>query len=114
MARQKATHAVFDLVVAPLNPTFPHPFPLDMLRRDSCVPATESMANLIKQVLDHDKLEWTPHIHLKRFYPVGGNPDPTFGRWESFGWRVLSVHEAEQWFRANGGPQFVPQFGYSL
>lgn len=58
------------------------PFPLDMLRYDSCVPhdehdSTEAAADLGRRAV------------VLRCYSPSGTVTP--GRWASFGWRVLDV-----------------------
>lgn len=57
-------------------------FPLDMLRYDQCYPASESDAHAMR----HERQR---QITLTR---VSVNPDqPTFRRWDSFVWRVVSI-----------------------
>ena len=64
-------------------------FPLDMLRYDGCHPKLEAdsatiRADGLREVTLHKTLNWgTPHELLKIWVP-------TVGRWNSFGWAVLS------------------------
>ncbi len=68
-------------------------FPFDMLRYDSCHPVSGE---------DAAGLDYSPAIALPatqrqvRLIMYSGirNPKPTFGRWDSFGWRVVTVHHA--------------------
>jgi hypothetical protein len=114
MPKRKATHIVVHVVVVPMH-KIPHPFPIDMLRRDSCVPASEIDAARISRTLSMESAtDATTPIHSLRFYPAGGNPMPTVGRWESFGWRVMAVVEAEAHLRRNGGPSFLDQYGHAI
>ena len=57
-------------------------FPLDMLRYDSCVPASESDS----YAMLHDGE--VRRVALRRF--TVDNRAATEGRWLSFGWRVLA------------------------
>ena len=61
------------------------PFPLDMLRRERCFPSSE----LDAMYAQHENPDSSPRtVKLER--PEGGRWwRPNFGRWESFGWRVL-------------------------
>lgn len=97
MARAKPTHACFTFFVKPMH-KHPHPFPIDMLRRDCCVPSTEEDAHKIARTHAYNSMrdESALVIGVVRFYPVGGAVDPTLGRWESFGWTMLSIAEVEQ------------------
>jgi hypothetical protein len=57
-------------------------FPFDMLRYDCCYPELESEARAMLA-------ERRRQVTLTR---VSLNPDlPTFGRWRSFGWTVVSI-----------------------
>lgn len=101
MARAKPTHAAFTFYVKPMH-KIPHPFPIDMLRRDHCVPATEQDAHRIENLMwaKRESVDDPPEseriVALTRFYPVGSNPAPTLGRWESFGWTMLGPYEAQK------------------
>jgi len=66
-----------------------HPFPLDMLRYDNCVPATEVDANEMARSVERYTPKGT-RIALRRFVRHGGS-EPQFGRWESFGWTITSA-----------------------
>lgn len=62
-------------------------FPIDMLRYDTMVPATENDAHRI----EHAVTEGTTtkeNIHLRRFAQVGAG-EPNYKRWESYGWTVF-------------------------
>lgn len=60
--------------------------PLDMMRYDHCVPATEGDSHKIRHVLSGGKQE---EIEFIRYAATPALP--TFGRWESFGCHVLTV-----------------------
>jgi hypothetical protein len=63
------------------------PFPLDMLRYDSCFPKTQmDVATIEQNPMTHTE---KVHIELERY--VVGKDLPTSGRWQSFGWNVLNV-----------------------
>jgi hypothetical protein len=55
-------------------------FPIDMLRYDSACPDTENDSIAMKSIDPR-------RIHLRRF-SIGR--EPSHGRWESFGWKVIS------------------------
>ena len=62
------------------------PFPLDMLRYDQCCPATSEDAGAIHYSgLDRASRDKRV-VTLNSMRRVA----PTFGRWESFGWTVIS------------------------
>ncbi len=56
-------------------------FPIDMLRYDSCVPATESDSYRIAGPEDEER-----RIRLRTFSENVRDNGPTLGRWQSFGW----------------------------
>ena len=64
-------------------------FPMDMLRYDGCYPKSEKdtvtmQSDGLREVMLHKTLNWGhPHELLKVWVP-------TVGRWNSFGWAVLS------------------------
>ena len=64
-----------------------HPFPVDMLRYDTSYPASELDAAEITILPDHrDKVTVTlEHIDDRKIW------QPTYRRWESFGWKVTEV-----------------------
>jgi hypothetical protein len=72
-------------------------FPLDMLRYDSCLPATEADSRAIENSVSGDGP--TTRVTLKRF----ARDDDRFStrtaldRWLSFGWRVVAY---EPWDEA--------------
>ena len=65
-------------------------FPMDMLRYDGCYPKSEKdtvtmQSDGLREVMLHKTLNWGPGNW--------GHPkvwSPTVGRWNSFGWAVLS------------------------
>lgn len=62
-------------------------FPLDMLRYDSCYPATSEDATRIGMTLRREPCPWLldePHT-----IELTGPRSPTAGRWASFGWDVV-------------------------
>ncbi len=64
-------------------------FPFDMLRYDSCYPMREGKdtANMVKRYRG-ERLERRV-IKLQRII-FHRNEVPTSGRWESFGWKVIT------------------------
>lgn len=63
-----------------------HPFPMDMLRYDSAYPATgESAVRIEKSICDYTRADPEPIV-----IELVGPRNPTEGRWNSFGWQVLS------------------------
>ena len=58
------------------------PFPLDMLRYDSCYPANQESVGRIAYTLDNIRLEEHETIELLTGYRT------TPERWESFGWEI--------------------------
>lgn len=65
--------------------------PMDMLRYDQCAPASGADAALLERNIGHE----LRRVRLRRYYPVGGAHEPEFGRWESFGWRVVELDGAQ-------------------
>lgn len=63
-------------------------FPLDMLRYDNCVPATQ------EDVAALDSTFNPRMVRLDMFMPVGDRGGPTVDRWRSFGWIVLGDEQA--------------------
>ena len=64
-------------------------FPIDMLRRDNCVPAWEGSANLINDEVSLYGNGRKPRIIELRMMLRDNSHKPTFERWNSFGWMVL-------------------------
>lgn len=83
-----ATHRLHTLIVEGVLP-----FPIDMLRYDSCWPATEADSAAILNTIE-SRNPGRVVIHLLRAYPVQGRIYPTAARWASFGWRVWSQDAA--------------------
>jgi hypothetical protein len=96
MARAKPTHAAITFYVTPMHGRAGHPFPIDMLRRDCCVPRSEDDAHKIERSIAYAQYDPPLIIGIVRFYMVGGMTDPTVKRWESFGWRFLQPGEVEK------------------
>jgi hypothetical protein len=71
-------------------------FPIDMLRYDRAIPATEIDANRIhNQIAEIGNLGGEVSINVIR-YTEGKSTNsfgdmPTIRRWESFGWRVSDI-----------------------
>ena len=60
-------------------------FPMDMLRYDKCLPATEVDSNTILESIEQ------PYEKMFKVEVYGkGISGPTSGRWASFGWKVVS------------------------
>lgn len=80
MAKLKHTHMVRDIAVVGSGP-----FPIDMLRYDSCAPRTQSDSAAIKE----------PHTRIVQFrmFIQEANQGPEEARWRSFNWVVLSADE---------------------
>lgn len=94
----KATHYAVDVIV---ESTKGYDFPLDMLRYDNCVPATEEDANRMGR--DTTKGQ---RVRLVRYVLRGTNVHAdqcrtAIARWESRGWRMLHPTEVE-FIRARG------------
>lgn len=64
-------------------------FPLDMLRRDECFPASTADAVRLDQTLPSGPRRKVTLVHrcARRWW------EPTAGRWESFGWKVVEVNQ---------------------
>jgi hypothetical protein len=58
-------------------------FPTDMLRYDSCWPATERDSATVAATFERIK-----GVREVREVSMRGLAAPTDGRWESFGWKV--------------------------
>ncbi len=85
--RTKATHYEERWTAEQLSDA--HPFPLDMLRYDNCVPATEPDAREMQRSCERETARGT-RINLRRFVQPGGGA-PQHGRWASFGWRLTAT-----------------------
>lgn len=73
------------------------PFPLDMLRYDTMVPATEADANIIEATITSytahlEGIGWNGTVVLMRFAQVGSGT-PQHPRWASFGWSVQPISD---------------------
>jgi hypothetical protein len=95
----KKTRYVMRLVVEGSTP-----FPLDMLRYDSAVPASEEESRQIERCASHSAVfVGKVKIALRRFaveddYDTrqpSDTPMMANRRWESFGWRVVSYEREE-------------------
>lgn len=60
-------------------------FPVDMLRYDRCVPETQDDIASAFSPFSGDHRQ----INLIAFTPKDHKPEPTSGRWTSFGWEVI-------------------------
>ncbi len=67
-------------------------FPLDMLRRDQCFPASEDDANRAMNDKAIRIVELKAYTERDLFYP-------TVGRWESFGWKVVEIDRVPGTYR---------------
>lgn len=66
------------------------PFPIDMLRYDSCIPASEADSNVI--AVTHTpgyRRDTEKVVKLRKYTAVRGVAPATEGRWQSFGWTVV-------------------------
>lgn len=71
------------------------PFPVDMLRYDTCVPSTEKDADRIVWSIE-DQSGVMFRINLVRYAASREQAmEPTSGRWASFGWEVVSIGGVE-------------------
>ena len=61
-------------------------FPIDMLRHDCCFPASEVDAALVDSGYPGKR-------EVRLFHRDDVRWRPTTGRWESFGWKVISCEE---------------------
>lgn len=59
-------------------------FPIDMLRYDSCIPATEADSQAIESAHRPQRTPRRVTLALR-----GHATAPTRGRWESFGWSIV-------------------------
>jgi hypothetical protein len=62
-------------------------FPVDMLRYDSCFPATEGAASLIERSIRDGALSRDREVTLHAWQHRDWTP--THGRWESFNWKIV-------------------------
>lgn len=67
--------------------SFGRPFPIDMLRRDQCWPATESDSQQI--VFSQNDAWGMSEARYVSVFSVRTLRDMTLARWESFGWEVV-------------------------
>lgn len=66
-------------------------FPVDMLRHDFCVPASEEESgNMVFNLMGYSGVEATP-VRLHHVEHGSKRWTPTSGRWESFGWKVTTI-----------------------
>lgn len=61
-------------------------FPVDMLRYDTCYPATETDSS---RIIDSHRARSTGEREIRLRGPVSIN-HPTPGRWSSFGWTLVA------------------------
>lgn len=62
-------------------------FPIDMLRYDTCYPATEKDANAIRETFLDSK--GVTRVTLNR--RSVSDREPQYARWQSFGWHVVAT-----------------------
>lgn len=79
---------IMRLTVTPQRPIVE--FPIEMLRYDSCIPATERDAHAIAASISGARRG--PPINLIRVSRTDALPSE--GRWASFGWSVSETPEA--------------------
>jgi hypothetical protein len=70
-----------------------NPFPIDMLRYDCAIPASEIDSNKIAASHNWTGLNGPMQIEVR----VKKESGPTQGRWESFGWRIVAVYDGYDW-----------------
>lgn len=85
MARKQPTERVN--VARRWTVTGIYAFPLDMLRYDSAWPASEEDSNEISRSLDPELCEDNTTVNVKM------RGEPTLGRWQSFGWKVIGYYD---------------------
>lgn len=78
MSRKRTTHYQVPFTVWGCSD-----FPIDMLRYDRAIPASEADSHLITETGNRSRV-----IHLVRFVQPGMQENPTIDRWKSFGWVV--------------------------
>lgn len=66
-----------------------YPFPADMLRYDQCWPATSDDAVQLAEAMTHRRVSDPNRKRTVKLFTNAANR-PTTGRWESFGWRVIT------------------------
>ncbi len=69
-----------------------YPFPIDMLRFDSCYPQREIDAAFIVECAEHPDRRYEIRLQTRS----ASNSVPTIARWASFGWRVLIHTRADE------------------
>lgn len=63
------------------------PFPLDMLRYDSCFPKTQNDV----QTIESNSFQSGAKVRVELERYITGKDLPTSGRWQSMGWNVLNT-----------------------
>lgn len=63
-----------------------YPFPIDMLRYDAVWPRTETDSYNISRSFHYAEAKMTVEVIRN----AESSWKPTYGRWESFGWKVIS------------------------
>ena len=76
-------------------------FPFDMLRYDACHPVNEDEARSLAATN-------TREVELVSRRPIGSQQDPTYGRWNSFGWWVSAVEDPRPGRSGEWFPRQVP------
>lgn len=70
------------------------PFPMDMLRYDSAIPATENEAGVLDRINAPYVDAGTVRVALRSVKV--NTSGPTEGRWESHGWKVVTDGPAQR------------------
>lgn len=83
MSTRKQKHHVMSFTVEGRGP-----FPFDMLRYDRAWPADQMSVTKLATLAQEFGYR---RVELVRAYPVGGDPNPAFERWASYGWRVITI-----------------------
>lgn len=65
-------------------------FPIDMFRYDLARPATEADSGQIERSMNPRE---RPANGMGWSITIRGDREPTVGRWESFGWKVIDVEK---------------------
>jgi hypothetical protein len=90
MAKTKATHHVV-FILAQIH----GPGAIDMLRYDTCCPASEHESGLMERAFGGAGATW---VILKRFVALGAPKEPNAARWNSF--NVPCVEQAFESYQA--------------
>lgn len=67
-------------------------FPIDMLRSERCWPVDEDDSHAIERTIIDERLAGRELVKLES----GASYEPASARWESFGWRVVTIEKGEE------------------